>query len=483
MEQMPSQSALESLAKHWNLSNILFIRKMENIVFSCDCPFGTVYLRLTTPLRRKKTEIVAEIHWIEHLAKSGLKVPKILPDTSGNKVISLTDGDQHYEAVVFSAMKGEHPQEHVVITPRFLKTLGSLIAKMHKASQSYVHLGEKREEWLQERGLRHALIAAKASKETVLRDLLEKTLSWMKQLPRNESNYGLVHADLGALNLFVEEDDTVGIIDFDDSCYHWYAFDIAIVIFSMASRFQHTHPKPEETKWLSYLLEGYRTVRPFSEQEALLIPPFIQFATLRLFFWIESHEVMGTFHVDALDKVKMLKEWTKQRALNRETKPLIQKSISFHFAHAKSSQRDLLNRWFEQKHILEWMHGKGLQNTLNGLEKFFADKSDTAYWIGYDGKNPFAFLITSAEGNDAITLDLFICDLKYLGKGLAVPMIKAFLKEQFPHVKKVLIDPECTNKRAIHVYQKAGFKIIGEFIASWHPVPHYQMELDMKDLF
>lgn len=26
-------------------------------------------------------------------------------------------------------------------------------------------------------------------------------------------------------------------------------------------------------------------------------------------------------------------------------------------------------------------------------------------------------------------------------------------------------------------YQKAGFKIIGEFIASWHPVPHYQMEL------
>ena len=49
-------------------------------------------------------------------------------------------------------------------------------------------------------------------------------------------------------------------------------------------------------------------------------------------------------------------------------------------------------------------------------------------------------------------------------------------------MKKVLIDPEATNKRAIHVYQKVGFKIIGEFIASWHPVPHYQMELYMKDL-
>ena len=61
-------------------------------------------------------------------------------------------------------------------------------------------------------------------------------------------------------------------------------------------------------------------------------------------------------------------------------------------------------------------------------------------------------------------------------------MIRAFLTSQFSNVKKVLIDPEATNKRAIHVYQKAGFKIIGEFIASWHPVPHYQMELSMEDL-
>ena len=48
-------------------------------------------------------------------------------------------------------------------------------------------------------------------------------------------------------------------------------------------------------------------------------------------------------------------------------------------------------------------------------------------------------------------------------------------------MQKVLrIDPEATNTRAIHVYEKIGFKITGEFIASWHPVPHYQMELNME---
>jgi len=152
------------------------------------------------------------------------------------------------------------------------------------------------------------------------------------------------------------------------------------------------------------------------------------------------------------------------------------------FASATSSQRTLIHRWLEQMHIKEWIHGIGLQNTINGLEKFFQGKSRTTYWIGYDQEIPFAFLITSPEREDAITLDFFICDVKYLGKGLAVPTIREFLLSQFPKVKRVLLDPEATNVRAIHVYKKVGFKIIGEFIASWHPVPHYQMELSMKDL-
>jgi len=124
----------------------------------------------------------------------------------------------------------------------------------------------------------------------------------------------------------------------------------------------------------------------------------------------------------------------------------------------------------------------GLQNTINGLDEFFEGESNTTYWIGYDKDIPFAFRITSPEGNDATTLDLFICDLNYWGKGMAVPMIQEFLISKFANVKKILIDPEATNTRAIHVYQKVGFKIVGEFIASWHPVPHYQMELYMKNL-
>lgn len=173
-------------------------------------------------------------------------------------------------------------------------------------------------------------------------------------------------------------------------------------------------------------------------------------------------------------------------------------NLSLSFKPLAPSQKELIHQWLAQEHIKKWIHGKGLQNTLNGIEKFFKGQSDGQYWIAYKQDIPFGFLITSEiskdpadkdelakwcqENGKAITLDLFICDPQHLGKGLSVPMIHQFLTSQIPVVSEVFIDPEKTNERAVHVYKKAGFKIIGEFIAPWHPVPHYRMHLNMKEL-
>jgi streptomycin 6-kinase len=170
------------------------------------------------------------------------------------------------------------------------------------------------------------------------------------------------------------------------------------------------------------------------------------------------------------------------------------------------SQRALIHGWLAQDYIRQWIHGQGLQNTLNGLEKFLEHQARseglgrqsriTHHWIGYDGDKPFVYLLTTnvidpiadeyakyRESNKpAITLDIFIGDKDYVGKGLATAIIMEFLLSQFPDVGEIFIDPEKSNTRAVHVYQKAGFRIIGEFIASWHLVPHHIMRLDMRDL-
>jgi RimJ/RimL family protein N-acetyltransferase len=158
------------------------------------------------------------------------------------------------------------------------------------------------------------------------------------------------------------------------------------------------------------------------------------------------------------------------------------RQFRFTFKLAEQHQKQLIHNWIAQEHIREWVHGEGLRNLLENLENFFKGTSFCQHWIAYENATPFGYLLTSNEGEAAMTLDLFICDLNYLGKGLSVQMIQEFLISQFPNKKEVLIDPEAANTRAIHVYEKVGFRIIGEFIAKWHPVLHYKMRLDMKNL-
>ena len=164
----------------------------------------------------------------------------------------------------------------------------------------------------------------------------------------------------------------------------------------------------------------------------------------------------------------------------------------FAFKPVEVKDRSLVHAWLVQPHVAKWFYGQGLQNTFTDLDAFFQGESQWHYWLAYDKECPFAFFITSKvckphdmlthwcvmDGN-TITLDILIGDPNYLGKGLSHLLIQAFLSSQFPDVSEVLIDPEATNSHAIHIYQKAGFKILGEFIPSHSPNPHYMMRLNL----
>jgi GNAT superfamily N-acetyltransferase len=170
-------------------------------------------------------------------------------------------------------------------------------------------------------------------------------------------------------------------------------------------------------------------------------------------------------------------------------------SLRFHFQHVDAEHRSLVHNWLKMPHAAEWFYGQGLKNTIERLDEFLQGASNAQYWLAFDQGRPFAFLITSSvhkpddalsrwciEDGPAITLDMLIGDTDYLGRGLSVLLIKEFLLSQFPKIVEVLIDPEASNSRAIHVYQKAGFKILEEFIPSHSPNLHCMMRLSVKNL-
>ncbi len=59
-------------------------------------------------------------------------------------------------------------------------------------------------------------------------------------------------------------------------------------------------------------------------------------------------------------------------------------------------------------------------------------------------------------------LDLFIGEEDYLNKGYGTKIVKCFVNKLLTEfkAKMILIDPSCSNKRAIRCYEKSGFKVI-----------------------
>src|SRR5205823_5552727 len=85
--------------------------------------------------------------------------------------------------------------------------------------------------------------------ETVIWREYHSLIEWLSGLEKNEDTFGLIHGDLGSTN-FLCKDDSITLFDFDDSCYHWFLYDLAITFYP------HGY-KPCAMKLLEALLQGY----------------------------------------------------------------------------------------------------------------------------------------------------------------------------------------------------------------------------------
>ena len=154
------------------------------------------------------------------------------------------------------------------------------------------------------------------------------------------------------------------------------------------------------------------------------------------------------------------------------------------FKLLEKPQVTLVKDWLKEDHVAEFWYGEGLKSTLRSIDRF-VDGQEPLFtlWLAYDKEIPFAYLMTSpiksldelpfskylTAESKAMTLDLFIGEKAYLGKGLAHHLIQELIRQKFPDTTDTFIDPDVNNTRAIHVYEKAGFKKLEEFTPNWPP--------------
>jgi amicoumacin kinase len=195
---------------------------------------GEFILRIGHSLRRNIPLIQGEVDWINALARGGAGVARAVESESGNLVEAIKDGQgEHFLATAFVKAHG-HPPRREEWTPAFSETYGRLIGRLHAITREYQPSSPEstRPQWDDPVNMQVETLLPDS--EGLALQHYQNLMAHLRSLPRDESSYGLIHQDAHTGNLFVDEDGQITLFDFDDCCYGWFIYDIAMVLFYAA---------------------------------------------------------------------------------------------------------------------------------------------------------------------------------------------------------------------------------------------------------
>jgi Ser/Thr protein kinase RdoA (MazF antagonist) len=210
----------------------------------------TRYLRLTSSRNKTKSHIEAELDFISYLRRGGVSAMLPISSAAGKFIEEIAfEGDTLF-ACVFEEAEGERFRyDSTKPDEEHFKLRGRTVGQIHALAKNYIPTGRfRRFAWDEDKLLSEADRFLPKSEKQIWRsfDGLKERL---QDYAKSNQTYGLIHGDFGETN-YRCRDGRLNIFDFDDSCYHWFVYDISIMIYPHGWR-------REGLKLLDWLLEGY----------------------------------------------------------------------------------------------------------------------------------------------------------------------------------------------------------------------------------
>jgi Ser/Thr protein kinase RdoA (MazF antagonist) len=279
MKRVPAVTEEEALriARIWDPAahRVAHVRSGENSTWAIELDNRRSILRLTSEQHRTREQIEAELDFVEHLAGGGLVVARPLTSSLGERVVELPrvarEKGRSWGAM-FERLEGRHYEYYSsdIDRPLFLRW-GETMGRLHELSCRFAaREGWRRPQWWED-SVAGCDLSGVPSDDNSL-GLREQLMDWLLRFQPESSHYGLVHGDFERTN-FLILDGTIGLFDFDDACYHWFAWDIACALWV----FRNATPG-ERSRFLGWFLEGYSAVR---EPDAERLDGFTELVRLR----------------------------------------------------------------------------------------------------------------------------------------------------------------------------------------------------------
>ena len=204
-----------------------------------------------------------------------------------------------------------------ILTPQNCKSVGIEVAKMHEITKNFKI---KRKNDLSINSWRKLFNAVKKECSKIHRDLpklIESNLNDVEKNWPNDLPKGIIHADLFSDNIFFNNNEFSGLIDFYFSCEDFYAFEIAICFNALCFDGVPKNLSFNVTKAKNFI-DGYNSIRKLTDDEKGNIKVLSQGAALR-FLLTRVFDALNT--VDgAIVKVKDPMEYLKRLEFHKNSK-------------------------------------------------------------------------------------------------------------------------------------------------------------------
>jgi Ser/Thr protein kinase RdoA (MazF antagonist) len=243
------------------------LNTLANYCYEVKTSDGHFALKLYNPASRNITDVRWEIELTLHFLKNGVPVAKPIEGKDGYQT-TFTVESEECVAVLFEWAPGEKPKaEHSTYV-----LLGKAAALIHKAADTFTS------ELPREKYDIHELIDEQRRR---MKTPLEESGEWqrvyelserMRKIIINPSlDYGIIHNDLTLDNIH-RDGDTLTVFDLDSAAESWRAAEPWGVL-----RFSEDYFKA----WL----EGYRTIREFSQDDEKAVAAFGIVEDIRNVVW------------------------------------------------------------------------------------------------------------------------------------------------------------------------------------------------------
>lgn len=150
--------------------------------------------------------------------------------------------------------------------------------------------------------------------------------------------------------------------------------------------------------------------------------------------------------------------------------PTIDKTIKFRQVDIKQDL-DRLHQWMHEPHVIPfWNLNISYEKYREHLQSLLADPHQILH-IGLLDGTPMSYWETYWVRGDILGkvydfhpedqgVHLLIGSTSFLGKGYALPLLKAMTRRLFQHkpTQKVVAEPDLRNKKMIHIFEKCGFE-------------------------